>query len=149
MCSCQWYTMNQIYLTVKKWLRWSHCANWCRYICTSKLGGRGGRVKISIVNEDTLSGLPIRLNYIISWDEVDVSKFHDASNNTNPTISCLNCPNLAKSGSGYYQKVILCTGTGTNYDWKPMFFLLLNLIGEYGFLLHWAWANGLHNYQWK
>ena len=58
--------------------------------------------KLSIVNEDTLSGLPIRFNYIMSGEEVDVSKFHAASNNSNPTISCLNCPNLAKSGSGCY-----------------------------------------------
>ncbi|GKC32187.1 hypothetical protein Tco_1039481 [Tanacetum coccineum] len=58
--------------------------------------------KLSIVNKDTLSGLPIRFNYIMSGEEVDVSKFHAASNNTNPTISCLNCPNLAKSGSGCY-----------------------------------------------
>ncbi|PWA51528.1 NB-ARC domains-containing protein [Artemisia annua] len=58
--------------------------------------------KLSIVNEDTISGLPIRFNYIMSGEEVDVSKFHAASNNTNPTISCLNCPNLAKSGSGCY-----------------------------------------------
>ncbi|GKB72410.1 NB-ARC domains-containing protein [Tanacetum coccineum] len=58
--------------------------------------------KLSIVNEDTLSGLPIKFNYIMSGEEVDVSIFHAASNNTNPTISCLNCPNLAKSGSGCY-----------------------------------------------
>ncbi|GKB22053.1 NB-ARC domains-containing protein [Tanacetum coccineum] len=58
--------------------------------------------KLSIVNEDTLSGLPIRFSYIISREEVDVSKFHATSNNTNPTISCLNCPNLSKSGRGSY-----------------------------------------------
>nr|GEV87406.1 NB-ARC domains-containing protein [Tanacetum cinerariifolium] len=58
--------------------------------------------KLSIVNEDTLSGLSIRFNYIMSGEEVDVSKFHAASSNANPTISCLNCPNLAKSGSGCY-----------------------------------------------
>nr|GFA27127.1 NB-ARC domains-containing protein [Tanacetum cinerariifolium] len=57
--------------------------------------------KLSIVN-DSLSGHPIRFNYIISEEEVDVSNHHAASNNTNPTISCLNCPNLAKSGSGCY-----------------------------------------------
>ncbi|GKA28787.1 NB-ARC domains-containing protein [Tanacetum coccineum] len=58
--------------------------------------------KLSIVNKDSLSGLPIRFDYIISGEEVDVSIHHAASNDTNPTISCLNCPNLAKSRSGCY-----------------------------------------------
>ncbi|GKA79388.1 NB-ARC domains-containing protein [Tanacetum coccineum] len=58
--------------------------------------------KLSIVNEDTLSGLPSRFSYIMSGEEVDVSKFHAASNNTSPTISCLNCPRLAQNHKGSY-----------------------------------------------
>nr|GEY27883.1 NB-ARC domains-containing protein [Tanacetum cinerariifolium] len=58
--------------------------------------------KLSKVNEDTLSGLPSRFRYIMSGEEVDVSKFHAASNNTSPTISCLNCPRLAQNHKGSY-----------------------------------------------
>ncbi|XP_076899461.1 uncharacterized protein LOC143553325 [Bidens hawaiensis] len=56
--------------------------------------------KLSLVNEDTLYGLQMRFNYIISEKRVDVSKFHAASNNTSPMVSCLNCPKVAENESG-------------------------------------------------
>nr|GEW95498.1 TMV resistance protein N-like [Tanacetum cinerariifolium] len=58
--------------------------------------------KLSIVNEDTLSGLPIRFSYIMSGEEVDMSTFHATSNNTSPIVSCLNCPRLAENENGSY-----------------------------------------------
>ncbi|KAK9056058.1 hypothetical protein SSX86_027145 [Deinandra increscens subsp. villosa] len=53
--------------------------------------------KLSVVNEDTLYGLHMRFNYIISEKRVDVSRFHATSYNSSPMVSCLNCPKVAKN----------------------------------------------------
>ncbi|XP_071718528.1 disease resistance-like protein DSC1 [Rutidosis leptorrhynchoides] len=57
--------------------------------------------KLSVVNEDTLYGLQIQFNYIISKQEIDVSKFH-ARSITSPTVICLNCPKLAEKERGIF-----------------------------------------------
>ncbi|XP_076955734.1 disease resistance-like protein DSC1 [Bidens hawaiensis] len=71
-----------------------------RMLCLNNCKRLQSLPKLSVVNEDTLYGLQMRYNYIISETRVDVSKFHAASNNTSPIVSCLNCPKVAENESG-------------------------------------------------
>ncbi|XP_076955735.1 uncharacterized protein LOC143630671 [Bidens hawaiensis] len=71
-----------------------------RVLCLNNCKRLQSLPKLSVVNEDTLYGLQMRYNYIISETRVDVSKFHAASNNTSPIVSCLNCPKVAENESG-------------------------------------------------
>ncbi|GJZ03254.1 NB-ARC domains-containing protein [Tanacetum coccineum] len=73
-----------------------------RMICLNNCKRLQSLPKLSIVNEDTLYGVQLRYNYIMSGEEVDVSTFHATGNNTSPTVSCLNCPRLAENESGSY-----------------------------------------------
>ncbi|KAI3741467.1 hypothetical protein L1987_59141 [Smallanthus sonchifolius] len=72
-----------------------------RMLCLNDCKRLQSLPKLSVVNEDTLYGLQMRFNYIISKKRVDVSKFHATSNNTSPMVSCLNCPKVAENESGY------------------------------------------------
>ncbi|PWA69045.1 NB-ARC domains-containing protein [Artemisia annua] len=58
--------------------------------------------KLSLANEDTDYGPRKRFSYYISGEGLDVSKFHKTSNNTCPTVSCLNCSKLAENEHGTY-----------------------------------------------
>ncbi|KAI3741464.1 hypothetical protein L1987_59138 [Smallanthus sonchifolius] len=71
-----------------------------RMLCLNNCKRLQSLPKLSVVNEDTLYGLQMRLNYIISEKTVDVSKLHVTSNNTSPMVWCLNCPKVAENGSG-------------------------------------------------
>ncbi|XP_076940258.1 uncharacterized protein LOC143609379 [Bidens hawaiensis] len=71
-----------------------------RMLCLNNCQRLQSLPKLSVVNEDTLYGLPMRFTYVISERKVDVSKFHAASNNTSPVVSCLNCPKVAENESG-------------------------------------------------
>ncbi|KAI3681119.1 hypothetical protein L6452_35902 [Arctium lappa] len=75
-----------------------------RMLCLNNCKKLRSLPKLSlIVNEDTFRGLQIlRYSYRISQEEVDASKVHAASNNSSPTISCLNCPKLAENENGSY-----------------------------------------------
>ncbi|KAF5811350.1 putative leucine-rich repeat domain superfamily [Helianthus annuus] len=71
-----------------------------RMLCLNNCKRLQSLPKLSIVSEDTLYGLPMRFNYIISKKWVAVSKFHGRSNSTFPMVSCLNCPNIAENENG-------------------------------------------------
>ncbi|MFS7916838.1 putative leucine-rich repeat domain superfamily [Helianthus anomalus] len=71
-----------------------------RLLCLNNCKRLQSLPKLSIVNEDTLYGLKMRFNYIISQNTVDVSKFNATNNNTSPMVSCLNCPKLGVNDAG-------------------------------------------------
>ncbi|KAL8235943.1 hypothetical protein R6Q59_017024 [Mikania micrantha] len=73
-----------------------------RILCLNNCKRLQSLPKLSIVNEDTLYGLQMRYNYIISQKSVDESKFHATSNNSSPMVACLNCPKLAENERGSY-----------------------------------------------
>ncbi|KAJ0941865.1 putative TIR domain, P-loop containing nucleoside triphosphate hydrolase [Helianthus annuus] len=71
-----------------------------RLLCLNNCKRLQSLPKLSIVNEDTLYGLKMRFNYIISQKTADVSKFNATNNNTSPMVSCLNCPKLGENDTG-------------------------------------------------
>ncbi|KAJ9539479.1 LOW QUALITY PROTEIN: hypothetical protein OSB04_032212 [Centaurea solstitialis] len=74
-----------------------------RMLCLNNCKSLRTLPKLSLVDVDTLHGLQLlktRFNYYISGEGVEVSKVHGTSNNSSPTISCLNCPKLAENENG-------------------------------------------------
>ncbi|KAJ0747521.1 putative leucine-rich repeat domain superfamily [Helianthus annuus] len=73
-----------------------------RMLCLNDCKRLQSLPKVSLVDEDMDYGPRSRFNFYVSTEGVDVSRFHASSINSCPTVSCLNCPNLAVNKCGSY-----------------------------------------------